>query len=134
MIRAFFKKHQIHPTKVVAGPDFLFPIHRLYPAGPLEPGKALITGSGASSGGRLGAARAAFPIGKKILAISPHSDDEAIGAGGIIWAHRELRKFTLSPDRRRSLRVCARGRPRKQLNKAQLIAARKQEVLRTQRP
>ena len=28
------------------------------------------------------------PVGKRILAISPHSDDEAIGAGGILWAHK----------------------------------------------
>lgn len=30
-----------------------------------------------------------FPVGKRILAISPHSDDEAIGAGGLLWAHRD---------------------------------------------
>lgn len=30
-----------------------------------------------------------LPVGKRILAISPHSDDEAIGAGGILWAHRD---------------------------------------------
>jgi LmbE family N-acetylglucosaminyl deacetylase len=31
-----------------------------------------------------------FPVGKRILAISPHSDDESIGAGGLLWAHREV--------------------------------------------
>jgi LmbE family N-acetylglucosaminyl deacetylase len=31
-----------------------------------------------------------LPVGKKILVLSPHSDDEAIGAGGILWAHRDV--------------------------------------------
>lgn len=31
----------------------------------------------------------AVPVGKRILVISPHSDDEAIGAGGLLWAHRD---------------------------------------------
>jgi len=30
------------------------------------------------------------PVGKRILSISPHSDDESIGAGGLLWAHRNL--------------------------------------------
>ena len=28
------------------------------------------------------------PVGRRILAISPHPDDESIGAGGLLWAHR----------------------------------------------
>lgn len=31
-----------------------------------------------------------LPAGKRILAISPHPDDESIGAGGLLWAHRNL--------------------------------------------
>jgi LmbE family N-acetylglucosaminyl deacetylase len=31
-----------------------------------------------------------LPVGKRILSISPHSDDESIGAGGLLWAHRNL--------------------------------------------
>jgi N-acetylglucosamine malate deacetylase 1 len=30
-----------------------------------------------------------FPLGRRILAISPHPDDETIGAGGLLVAHRE---------------------------------------------
>src|SRR5262245_64551843 len=29
-----------------------------------------------------------FPVGRRILAISPHPDDETIGAGGLLLAHR----------------------------------------------
>ena len=35
------------------------------------------------------------PVGKTILAISPHPDDEAIGAGGLLWAHREISEIHL---------------------------------------
>jgi LmbE family N-acetylglucosaminyl deacetylase len=31
-----------------------------------------------------------LPVGKRILSISPHPDDESIGAGGLLWAHRNL--------------------------------------------
>ncbi len=31
-----------------------------------------------------------LPIGKKIVSISPHPDDETLGAGGLLWAHRGL--------------------------------------------
>ena len=31
-----------------------------------------------------------IPVGKRILAISPHPDDECIGAGGLLWAHVDL--------------------------------------------
>jgi len=31
-----------------------------------------------------------IPVGRRILAISPHPDDESIGAGGLLWAHRNL--------------------------------------------
>ena len=37
-----------------------------------------------------------FPVGKRILAISPHSDDEAIGAGGILWAHRDVAEIHIA--------------------------------------
>jgi LmbE family N-acetylglucosaminyl deacetylase len=33
-------------------------------------------------------ARLQAPVGKRILALSPHPDDESIGAGGLLWAHR----------------------------------------------
>lgn len=37
-----------------------------------------------------------FPVGRRILAISPHSDDEAIGAGGFLWAHRDVAEIHLA--------------------------------------
>ena len=35
------------------------------------------------------------PVGKRILALSPHADDESIGAGGLLWAHRDLAEIHL---------------------------------------
>ena len=35
------------------------------------------------------------PIGKRILAICPHPDDESIGAGGLLLAHRDLAEIHL---------------------------------------
>ena len=31
-----------------------------------------------------------IPVGKKIVVIAPHADDESIGAGGLLWAHRNM--------------------------------------------
>ena len=36
-----------------------------------------------------------WPVGQKILALSPHPDDESIGAGGILWAHRNVSEIHL---------------------------------------
>jgi LmbE family N-acetylglucosaminyl deacetylase len=35
------------------------------------------------------------PCGKRILALSPHPDDESIGAGGLLWAHRDVSEIHL---------------------------------------
>ena len=35
------------------------------------------------------------PVGKCILALSPHSDDETIGAGGLLLAHRDIAQIHL---------------------------------------
>jgi LmbE family N-acetylglucosaminyl deacetylase len=35
------------------------------------------------------------PVGKCILALCPHSDDESIGAGGLLLAHRDLAEIHL---------------------------------------
>ncbi len=35
------------------------------------------------------------PVGKRILALSPHPDDESIGAGGLLLAHRQLAEIHL---------------------------------------
>jgi LmbE family N-acetylglucosaminyl deacetylase len=39
--------------------------------------------------------RLAAPVGKRILALCPHPDDESIGAGGLLLAHRELAEIHL---------------------------------------
>jgi LmbE family N-acetylglucosaminyl deacetylase len=35
------------------------------------------------------------PVGRRILAVSPHPDDESIGAGGLLWAHRDSAEIHL---------------------------------------
>ena len=35
------------------------------------------------------------PVGKRILALCPHPDDESIGAGGLLLAHRDLAEIHL---------------------------------------
>jgi LmbE family N-acetylglucosaminyl deacetylase len=37
----------------------------------------------------------AAPLGRRILALCPHPDDESIGAGGLLLAHRELSEIHL---------------------------------------
>jgi len=37
----------------------------------------------------------AAPVGKRILALYPHPDDESIGAGGLLLAHRDLAEIHL---------------------------------------
>ncbi len=36
-----------------------------------------------------------LPVGKRILSISAHPDDESVGAGGLLWAHRNLSELHL---------------------------------------
>lgn len=36
-----------------------------------------------------------LPVGKRILSISAHPDDESLGAGGLLWAHRNLSELHL---------------------------------------
>ena len=31
-----------------------------------------------------------LPVAKRILVCSPHPDDESVGAGGLLWAHRNI--------------------------------------------
>jgi LmbE family N-acetylglucosaminyl deacetylase len=42
-----------------------------------------------------GPSRLVAPIGKRMLALSPHPDDESIGAGGLLLAHRGLAEIHL---------------------------------------
>lgn len=72
------------------------------------------------------------PVGRRILAISPHSDDEAIGAGGLLWAHRDVAEIhivLLTDGAAYGFIPGATGDA--QQNKAQLVALRKQELERT---
>jgi len=71
-----------------------------------------------------------LPVGKRILVISPHSDDEAIGVGGILWAHRNLAEIhiVLLTD------GAAYGFAPAEANdhqEDQLVEVRKQELLKT---
>ncbi len=72
------------------------------------------------------------PVGKRILAISPHSDDEAIGAGGILWAHRDAAEIhiVLLTDGAAYGFVPEAGQTPEQA-KAQLVKLRKQELMQT---
>ncbi len=72
----------------------------------------------------------AAPVGKRILAISPHADDETIGAGGFLLAHRKTAEMHL---------VCladgaggGRGDPENPDPNA-LVKARREEFLQTAR-
>ena len=72
------------------------------------------------------------PVGKRILAISPHSDDEAIGAGGILWAHRDAAEIhiVLLTDGAAYGYLPEEGQSPEQA-KAQLVELRKQELMMT---
>ena len=35
------------------------------------------------------------PVGRNILAVSPHPDDETIGAGGLLIAHRDVARISV---------------------------------------
>jgi len=73
-----------------------------------------------------------MPIGKRILALSPHSDDEAIGAGGILWAHRNVSEIhiVLLTDGAAYGFATAELKDRV-AEQTHLIAARKQELMKT---
>jgi hypothetical protein len=49
------------------------------------------------------------PIGKRILALCPHPDDESIGAGGLLLAHRKLAEIHLVVSMRRRRGRTPRG-------------------------
>lgn len=72
------------------------------------------------------------PVGKRILAISPHSDDEAIGAGGILWAHRDAAEIhiVLLTDGAAYGYLPEDGQS-PQDAKAKLVELRKQELMQT---
>jgi len=44
---------------------------------------------------RMGTAATHRPVGKRILALCSHPDDESIGAGGLLLAHRDLAEIHL---------------------------------------
>jgi LmbE family N-acetylglucosaminyl deacetylase len=90
MIRALFKRYKFHPRRWLLG---LISYSRFI--GYIRPS----LGGGKGVDYRIWRKlflnaweprELSFPVGKRILAISPHSDDEAIGAGGLLWAHRDV--------------------------------------------
>lgn len=73
-----------------------------------------------------------LPVGKRILAISPHSDDEAIGAGGILWAHQDCSEIhvVLLTDGGAYGFVSEEGKTQEE-QRAQLVEVRNEELLKT---
>src|SRR5262245_10564922 len=77
-----------HPRTFV---DSLFTYPRFL--GAIKPG--LLAGGAASANAQLECMSGGWwptalrcPVGQRILALSPHPDDEVIGAGGLLIAHR----------------------------------------------
>lgn len=73
-----------------------------------------------------------LPVGKRVLSISPHPDDESIGAGGLLWAHRNLSEIhciVLSRgEKGGALEIPSEN---SELYKSELAKVRKQEFLKT---
>lgn len=132
MISRFCHKFKIHPRRWILG---LVSYSRFI--GYIRP--ALCTGKGV--GYRIWRKllvnaweprQLSFPVGRRILVISPHSDDEAIGAGGILWAHRDVAEIhiVLLTDGAAYGSVPQVGKTPEQ-QKAQLVQTRKQELMKT---
>lgn len=132
MIRRFLKKHKIHPRKwwlgLISYSRFIGYIRPALSKGTrvdYRIWRKLMTNAWEPR-------ELTVPIGKRILVISPHSDDEAIGAGGILYAHRDLSEIhiVLLTDgsaygftQAGSTDACS--------GIDQLVATRKQELLKT---
>jgi LmbE family N-acetylglucosaminyl deacetylase len=76
--------------------------------------------------------RLQVPLARRILALSPHPDDESFGAGGLLWAHRHLAAIHLitlcQGDRGGSL---GSGPPESQAERRQMAELRKAELHKT---
>ena len=132
MIRAFLKKQKFHPRRWLLG---LISYSRFI--GYIRP--ALGGGKGVEYriwrklfANAWEPRELSFPVGKRILAISPHSDDEAIGAGGLLWAHRNAAEIhiALVTDGAAFGQVTAAGQTPEQA-RAQLVEQRKEELRKT---
>lgn len=73
-----------------------------------------------------------MPVGKKLLVLSPHPDDESIGAGGLLWAHRDISEIHLvvmtKGEKGGALGEDCRDQ---ELFKAKMAEARKKEFSKT---
>lgn len=94
-IRRSFRRHRIHPRRWLIGLHG----HSRY-LGYIRP--HLLRGSEAEYRARRQmlasgweASRLVPPLGKRILALCPHPDDESIGAGGFLLAHKDLAEIHL---------------------------------------
>lgn len=132
MIRAFFKRYKFHPRRWLLG---LISYSRFI--GYIRP--ALGGGKGVDYRiwrklflNAWEPRELSFPVGKRILAISPHSDDEAIGAGGLLWAHRDVSDIhiVLVTDGAAYGAVQRDGQPPEEA-RAALIEERKNELRKT---
>ena len=132
MIRAFLKNHKFHPRRWILG---LISYSKFI--GYIRPALS----KGTSSDYRIWRKllkdaweprELSLPVGKRILVISPHSDDEAIGAGGLLWAHRDCSEIhvVLLTDGAAYGFVDDASNDREDA-KSRLIEVRKQELLKT---
>jgi N-acetylglucosamine malate deacetylase 1 len=132
MIKHFCKEHRIHPRQWLLG---LVSYSRFI--GYIKP--ALASGNSVDYriwrkllAGDWEPRELSCPVGRRILVISPHADDEAIGAGGILWAHRaaaEIHIVVLTDGTGYGF-VAKTGKTVEQA-KAELVETRKQELLKT---
>jgi N-acetylglucosamine malate deacetylase 1 len=132
MVRAFLHKHKVHPRRWLLG---LISYSRF--VGYIRPALA----SGKSAEYRIWRKLLATaweprelvpPVGKRILAISPHSDDESIGAGGLLLAHRECAEIHIVVLTDGAAYGSTLGAENDvELARRRLVETRKQELLKT---
>jgi len=72
------------------------------------------------------------PVGKRLFVLSPHPDDESIGAGGLLWAHRDVSEIHFVVMTKGEKGGALGENPQGQeLFKAKMAEARKSEFSKT---
>jgi LmbE family N-acetylglucosaminyl deacetylase len=72
------------------------------------------------------------PVGKRLLVLSPHPDDESIGAGGLLWAHRAISEihFVIATKGEKG-GALSESREDRALFRSRMAEARKKEFSKT---